>query len=52
VGAFHLLALLAAFCGSLGGRWELPISAVPNPSKEGLSRAMKETVVLCVILIV
>ena len=47
VGPFHFLTLLAALCGSL----EVPVgerppaSLVPDPTNEGPSRVLKETVV-------
>ena len=45
VGAFLYLALLAALCGLLeDGAGGPPISLVPDPTKEGPSRVMKETV--------
>ncbi len=52
VGVSCVLALLAALCGSSEAQREFPISLMPDSSKEGLSRTMKETVVRCALLMV
>ena len=52
VEAFIFLALLAALCGSLeDGAGGPPISLVPDPTNEGASRVLKETVVRSALLI-
>jgi len=53
VGAFLSLALLAALCGLLeDGAGGPPISLVPDPTNEGPSRVLKETVLRSTLPIV
>ena len=53
VGASLVLALLAALCGSLeNAAGDPPISLVPDPTNEGVSRVLKETVVRSALPIV
>ena len=53
VGVSLSLALLAALCGLLeDGAGGPPISLAPDPTNEGPSRVLKETVLLSALLIV
>jgi hypothetical protein len=52
VGAFLFSALLATLCGLLKNVRGPSISLVPDPTNEGASRVLKETVLPSALLIV